>query len=386
MQRRMMIIAALGVAACGGAEAPPELLCEGQIYRVADAVELTTALAAAVDGDCIGLESGRYQGTFTVAAAIGLGPVEGASPQLAAPGPEGVPLTVSAAGAQVRGLTISEPSLDALLVTTGPVRIDAMTLGGARRAAVEIRCEEQGCLMPSGVVVLAESSANTSNNGIIVDGARLRTEGCRVEGNTTQSLSGGAGVVAYRGAHLELTSTNVTNNDYGVLLDGATTTASLEGTTVQGSRERGVWAQGLRGTIAAPALSLGGGTRLVDNRVVGLGSLDSQGVVLRNAQVVGTILTPISINVVETVEIGDGIGLLAGSAEVLVENSTLTGNGRAQAVVDQGGANLVFGQNTINGALKLVVQGTTPPVVAPAADLSTTPEPLPIVATPIALP
>ncbi|MBK6689263.1 MAG: right-handed parallel beta-helix repeat-containing protein [Deltaproteobacteria bacterium] len=382
---RLKALLALPLCWACGAEAPPGLECPGQIRIAADSAELSAALAAAVDGDCVGLESGVYTGPFAITSGIGLGPVAEAEVNLVATA-ETIPLTIRAADVTVTDLDLTGPSLIALQINAAPVTINAVDLANARRAAVEIRCEEQGCLTPNGQVLLAGVAISGSNNGVILDGARLRAEGCRVEGSTTQSLSGGIGLVATGSAHVELISTNFTDNDYGLIVDGAGTTAILDGTTVQGSRERGVWAQGLRGTIGAPSLSVGNGSRLANNRVVGLGSIDSQGLAIRDSQLVDTVLTRISINVVETAEIGDGLGLFAQSGDVVVERSVLTGNGRAQAVVDRGGANLNFGNNQIDGALKLVVQATASPVVAPAGDLSTPPMPLPIAANPITLP
>lgn len=385
MQPRMNLWLALILATACGAEAPPGLECPGQIRIAADSAELSAALAAAVDGDCVGLEAGAYTGPFVITTGIGLGPVADAEVDLLATA-DTVPLSIRAPGVTVIDLRIVGPALNALQIGAAPVTVNAVELANARRAAVEIRCEEQGCLTPNAQVLLAGVAISGSNNGVILDGARLRAEGCRVEGSTTQSLSGGIGLVATGSAHVDLVSTNFADNDYGIIVDGAGTSAILDGTTVQGSRERGVWAQGLRGTIGAPSLSIGNGSRLANNRVVGLGSIDSQGLAIRDSQLVDTVLTRISINVVETAEIGDGLGLFAQSGEVVVERSVLTGNGRAQAVVDQGGANLNFGANQIDGALKLVVQATASPVVAPAGDLSTPAMPLPIAASPITLP
>ena len=74
-------------------------------------------------------------------------------------------------------------------------------------------------------------------------------------------------------------------------------------------------------------------------------------------------------------EIGDGL-LLLSSSGVSVEAMELSGNARAQAIVDAAGANVVFGANSVDatgGQWEVVVQGGGMPVTVPAGDLSVAP-------------
>ena len=88
------------------------------------------------------------------------------------------------------------------------------------------------------------------------------------------------------------------------------------------------------------------------------------------------------------VEIGDGLLLLSGSAEVSVQSSGLSGNARAQAIVDAPDAGIVFGANTVDatgGQWEGVVQNGGIPVTVPAEDLSVAPL-LPVPGDPIVVP
>jgi hypothetical protein len=210
--------------------------------------------------------------------------------------------------------------------------------------------------------------------GVVALGANVLLKDSVVSDATTTGLAGGGASYVANGGILTLEGSEVADSDFGLVADGAGTELHLRSTMVRDCGSAGVWTQGLRGTAAQPALTLGETTAIAGHAGVGVVLLDSAGASIADASIRDTTLRTTVIGGMN-VEIGDGL-LLLGASEVSVEASQLSGNARAQAIVDDAGANVVFGANTVDdtgGQWKVVVQNGGIPATVPAADLSVAP-------------
>jgi hypothetical protein len=136
-----------------------------------------------------------------------------------------------------------------------------------------------------------------------------------------------------------------------------------------------VWAQLLGGSAGAPSLTIEN-TAITGHAGVGVALLESSGVSIANGSITGTSRRSTVFPDGTNGEIGDGLLVLAGSAEISVESIALRDNARAQAIVDDAGANVVFGANSVdatNGEWEVVVQNGGATVTVPAQDLSAAP-------------
>ena len=204
-------------------------------------------------------------------------------------------------------------------------------------------------------MVIEQSELTGSAVGLFIAGARVRVEGGRIAEMTGTSLSDGSGVVVSSGGSVALNAVTVESNDnVGVLIDGAATSAALSDCTVKNNLGRGVWVQ----NVASDAgVSVSGG-ELSGNSLVGLGALGSTGVSVKNVSVLDTQLRPVSIDISHMAQVGDGIGVF-GSHGVSLENVTLHDNARAQLMADHVDSTVtVAGGEMRGGQYRAVVQAS----------------------------
>jgi hypothetical protein len=185
-------------------------------------------------------------------------------------------------------------------------------------------------------------------------------------------------LVALEGARVELEGVRLSKNQgLGVLLDGSSTTARFKDVEVSDNTERGLWAQRLSGTSASPALLIEGKSSFLRNRIVGLGALESRGIIFVGGRIADTQLAPLTTNLGQTEDVGDGLGLFEGSGDVKLDQVELSGNARAAGLIDKGERGIIFvGGKVESTGLKVVVQNTTQAVQVDDAQKSVTPKAL----------
>jgi hypothetical protein len=267
----------------------------------------------------------------------------------------GVSVTASSAGIGIRGEGKGE-------------KLFRVTVSGGRRAGVVFWCEED-CRTDE-LSDVSESTISGAALGLITRGVKVRLKNGSVTKSAGTGLASGYGVVAFSGAVLEVDGTVIEQNEsLGVLFDGAgETETTLTRTTIKENQGRGVWAQGMMGTLAAPKLKLVD-TTIERNALVGVGVRNSTGISVIGGRIAGTQLRPTAGQTPGVlVMVGDGLGLFENTAEARVEGAALEANERSQALIDSAGDGIVLSQTVrvaAGQALGVVVQRTTPRVDAP---------------------
>ena len=373
MRSPLILLLLPWAVACSGPELPAGVTCDGALTAVADPFALELAVASnsgAAPGDCVVVAGGAYARPLVVSApGIVVTAEADAEVVLSSPG-IGLELTSSAT---VRGFVIDTPGLHGVLITGSGARLLDTEIIDPGEAAVMIKCEDSGCMQRSGRIEVEGLRASNAKYGIYVDGSDVVIRDTVISGGGSEQLGGGGGLYAVNGATVELSTTRLVQNAYGLIADGTTTRVLAIDVEVSGNTELGVWAQGLRGSRALPALELrGAGTRIVDNRVVGVGAFDSAGVTISGAEVRGTVETEVVLDLTRRAMLGEGLSLLAGSRDVEVTQTRLVDNGRAQILVDTAGNDIRLDpSNTVSGGrYPVVVQASVEVVDVPAAQLA----------------
>jgi hypothetical protein len=385
-----------GLLGCGTLTSRPEekvpegMTCAALRSAHTDGEKLSAALASAQPGDCVVVDSGTYRGAFRVPADVSLVAGDGASvvvegDQEAAPALliEGGPKST------IRGLRIRAALGVGILIEPGPATLIDVHMVSAGRSALMASCSGPSCETQDETLI-QDSDFSQSAIGMWVMNSRVRAVNTRFGEQKAQTLSSGHGVIASAGAQLVLQGCVVENNaEVGVLIDGATTSATLENTVVKNNRGRGVWAQGLRGTAEAPSLIIQGeGTRIDSNSLVGVGLRDSIGVKLTQATVMGTLKVDVPVGLAGLEGVGDGVGLFEGSGATSATSLKLLGNHRSQLIVDTGGDGISVADSMVEGVgtqYRIVVQKTTAAVTVPTEQLSNPGRELAVSAQPLTL-
>jgi len=276
-------------------------------------------------------------------------------------------VSVRVTGGKGVGVAVRGPS-----AVLRDVRVDA-----AASAALAVRCAP-ACTAEANAITLRNVTLEKSQMGLWASGALVRwTQGVS-EGHTSTSLTAAAGLVALDGARVELEGVRLSKNQgLGVLLDGASTTARFKDVEVSDNTERGLWAQRLSGTSASPALLIEGNSSFLRNRIVGLGTLESRGIIFVGGRIADTQLAPLTTNLGQTEDVGDGLGLFEGSGDIKLDQVELSGNARAAGLIDKGERGIIFvGGKVESTGLKVVVQNTTQAVQVDDAQKSVPPKAL----------
>jgi hypothetical protein len=191
-------------------------------------------------------------------------------------------------------------------------------------------------------------------------------------------------IVATAGAQLTVRGATIeTNENVGVLIDGAATRATLDGCQVKGNRGRGVWIQG---PVGAGAVLITGGA-VSANRLARIGARDSSGLTLKTVTVENTQPVRVPIDLMNFEEVGDGVGLFSGARNATLEGVISRGNARTQVLADECGDGVqVTGGELTGGLFTLVVQRTASTVTAPAQPIDMPGRVLAVENKPLALP
>ncbi|MBL8921121.1 MAG: right-handed parallel beta-helix repeat-containing protein [Myxococcaceae bacterium] len=331
-------------------EPPAGLMCDRILVP---AKSLSETLGTAKPGDCVILADGTYSGAFVLPEDVSLAASEGADVTLTGGDPV---LTIKGGRrSMVRGLRVVATGANGVSIEPGPAQLVGVKVAQAQKSALTASCMKD-CADKE--VALTDCEVSQSSTGIRVAGLPLRLERGRVAEQVGTSLSSGSGVVATAGAVVSLKDVVIEQNqNVGVLLDGATTRATLDGCTIRNNQGRGVWAQGQVRTGVEPSVTVTGG-EVSGNALVGIGARDASGLVIRQARVLSTKAIRVPIDISRSEDVGDGIGLFTGTSGVTVEGVTLADNARAQVLADQSGQDVRLAGTMSGGRFRVVVQRT----------------------------
>ncbi len=339
-----------------------------------DATSLGAGLASAAAGDCIVLQPNvTYAGTFNVPPGVTLSGPAGARAILRGSDPK-APVVALGEKSMVAGVDVADAPSVAIGVRAASASISDVHVSGAKVAALAAICTAN---CAGGAITITNANLETSELGLWVNGAHVAMSGGRSGGHAGTSLSSGIGIVATAGATLELDGVTVEQNQgTGVLVDGAGTTASIKNATVQDNANRGIWVQGVTGTLDAPAVHVEAST-LVRNKIVGIGSIESRGIIIVGGRVAETKNAPVTTSVRSLDQVGDGFGVFKQTTDFKIDGTVVEQNDRAAGLVDDGSKQgiIIVGGTIAAGAsgYKIVVQNTDDSAVQIAAgDRSTT--------------
>ena len=342
-------------------------------------------IEGSASGACVVLPAGTYAGPFKVPAGVALVAQNGARARVTG-GTAQDPAITLGEGSQLAGVDVVDAGGVAIAVRAASAVVSDVTVTGAKNAALAVLCRE-GCA--AGAVALNRVTLTKSSLGLWVSGAHVVWKEGASSNHAGTGLASATGVVAQEGANLEMTNVMVEKNEgTGVLLDGAATTAAIKDVTVNENGERGVWAQRLEGTLVKPSLKLEG-CQLTKNRIVGLGALESRGIIIVSGRIADTVAAPLVTNLESTESIGDGVGIF-GSGDFKLESTLVESNARAAGVIDGSDRGIIIVSGKVGPGitgLKFVVQNTKGGDVQVAeTDRSISPKVLGISAPRLALP
>jgi hypothetical protein len=392
MERSMTLLPVVWVAlsACSSPEPPRGLVCAQIFVAAGDRREMNDALASAGPGDCVVLGEGTYRGASTVPAGVALAAGRGERVELES-GDAGDAVVTLEEGAALWGVEVVDAPGIGVLVRTATATLADVEVAAAGAAGIVVSCAGESCLAAGAEVVLRDTDISGCDLGLFASGARVTVTGGRIVAQARAHLTGGHGVVVTDGAELTLSGTLVADNEaVGVLVEGnGGTRAILDGAEVSRNRERGLWVQHLAATLAAPGVEVRGQSRFDGNRMAGVGLVASTGVIVGAAEITNTVLAPAVLEDTTLADVGDGLGVFAGSGAVRVEGATLANNARAQLLIDHGGEGIEILSATITAGAEQEGAGrqnTTATVSDPQGLVSQIPIPLKVSAPEIPVP
>jgi Right handed beta helix region len=351
-----------------------------------DANGARDALAGASMGTCVVLAGGSYSGSFDVPPGVALVAQNGARATVTGGTAQNAAVSLGE-GAQLVGIDVIDTAGVGIAVRAAKAALNGVTVTGSKNAALAILCKGATCA--PGAVTLTDVRLEKSSLGLWVSGAHVVMTRGSSANHAGTSLSSAAGMILQDGAQIELDGVLVEKNQgVGILIDGAQTKASIKNSTINENGERGLWAQRLAGTNEAPALRLEECT-ITKNKIVGVGALESHGIIIVGGRVAETIASPLVTNLTSTEQIGDGIGLF-NSGDFKLDGTTVEANERAAGITDGSDRGIIIvGGKVAAGAsgLKFVVQNTKGADVQIAdTDRSATEKPLGVSTPTLVLP
>lgn len=395
--RYLPLAALLSLASCSSLKddnAPPDgLTCAHTVNGGGDAQSLTAALASAQAGSCVLVVTQTYAGSFKVPAGVMLASAKGSRASFT--GTDSSAPAIDIAGdppgssqeSGAWGIDVTHAAQVGIAVRNGAARLHDVSVSGAASAGVAALCTDQSCRDGAHVLTLEDVRLTGNDTGLWSNGEDVAMSGGESSQNSSQSLTGGNGIVVFGGAHLALDGTTVDKNDQvGILLDGTSgaTTGTLNAIQVTSNGSRGIWAQGLAGTIDTPSLSITGATSISSNKLVGLGASNTHGIIFVGGKIESTTTAPVLTNLGESEDVGDGFGVFGDSGDIKLDTVDLTANARASGLIDESaltsppkGVIIFVGGKVDTGAsgLKIVeqnlVSGASTPQIS--ADLLSTP-------------
>lgn len=382
----LLSLCAIGCSCAPNLALPTGMSCAKQINAGPTSSSLIDALSRAERGTCVVAAPAKYTGSFTVPAGVIFGAESGTKVELIGDN-AAKPVIALNAGATLTGVRISSaPGVG--IASAGGTHLLGVHVESSLGAGIVFWCEED--CRTGDPAELRDVELTNDAVGLLVHGARVNTFGGKVSGSAGSTLASGYGVVASNGAELSMSGTVVEGNEaLGLLIDGAQdTSVSLAQVTVQNNKGRGVWAQGLLGTMGSPRLSLSDCT-VAGNKLVGVGAKGSHGLRIQGGTVGSTAIGQAQSAAGSLVPVGDGIGLFGSSGDVQIDSVTINANERSQVLVDEGSTGLVVQGSTITqggGQFGVVVQRTAAVVQAPTITTPPMGQELPISAPTLALP
>jgi hypothetical protein len=389
-------LAALALTACSSTSSvsgtvPPGLgISCSTTTSASDAASARTALAAASSGTCVVLPAGSHAGPFTVPPGVALVAQNGARATITG-GTAQEPAISLGEGSQLGAVDLVDSGGVGIAVRAANAVLSNVSVTGAKNAAIAVLCRDAatpGCA--AGTITITDVLLTKSTLGLWVSGAHVSWKGGGSTAHAGTALAAAAGVIAQDGARLELESVTVEKNEgVGVLVDGAKTTASIKNATVNENGERGIWAQRVNGTIDAPALRIEG-SQITKNKVVGVGALESHGIIIVSGRIADTVAAPLVTNLESTEQIGDGLGLFAGSGDLKIDGSLFETNARAAGIIDGSDRGIIIVSGKVgagDSGLKFVIQNSkTKEIQIDEGDRSVPPKTLGISAPTLSLP
>ncbi|MBX3206523.1 MAG: right-handed parallel beta-helix repeat-containing protein [Labilithrix sp.] len=365
---------------------PPDGVSCAAVAEATDEQSLISGLANVGAGGCVVLKGNVTSTLPLVVNGASLVGAKGSRPALTVTSGTLGAITVTGDASQIGNLELLAAPGVGIAITARDVKVFDVKVSGAKKAAIAVIAGTTTGVTATLTNVDLEKNAY----GLYAQGeVDVTMTGGRVAENGGTSLSAGAGVVTTDGAKLTLDGVTVEKNEgTGVLLDGASTRAVIKGSTISENRERGVWAQGLQGTLDAPALKIEE-TQLSKNRIVGMGGIALKGIIIVGGSVKETVASPVPTNLASTELIGDGVGIFGGSTDFKIERTNFAANGRAAGVVDGSEVGIIIVGGKVepgDSGLKFVVQNSKADVQIADADKSNPAEPLGISAPKIKVP
>lgn len=371
----VLLVATVAVAGSGGCSSTSSapgavpsgigISCSSSV-TASDAAAARSALASAGAGSCVVLPAGTYAGPFTVPAGVALVAQNG-SRAMVTGGTAKDPAITLGEGSQLAGIDALDTAGVGVAVRAANATIANVTVTGAKNAALAVLCKDgtnTGC--GTGTVTLVDVQLTKSTLGLWVSGAHVSWKGGSSTSHAGTALASAAGIIAQEGAKLDLENVTVEKNQgVGVLVDGAATTASIKNATVNENGERGIWAQRINGTIDAPSLRIDG-TQVTKNKIVGVGALESHGIIIVGGRVAETVAAPLVTNLESTEQIGDGLGIFSKSGDLKIDGSLFETNARAAGLIDGSDRGIIIVGGKVgagDSGLKFVVQNTKNPDV-----------------------
>jgi hypothetical protein len=378
--RRLSLIpalVALSVASCSSLKennAPPSgLQCQTVVNGGGSPDSLTAALTNAQPGSCVLLVTQTYSGNFKVPQGVTIASAEGSRAIITGSDPNSAAIElVGGEGSGVYGLDVNGSAQVGIAVRNGAALIQNVNVSGAKSAGIAAICAAPTtCHDGSHVLELDNVNITSNDSGLWAKGEDVKMSTGTVSQNSGDSLTAGNGIIAFGGANVALNGTTVANNDQvGILVDGTTasdgtgggTTGDFESVTVSQNGARGIWAQGLTGTLDAPALKIGGTSLISGNKIVGLGATGSHGIIFVGGKIENTVAAPFSTTLGEQAQVGDGFGAFNSSGDLKLDTVEVSNCARAAGVLDTATGVIIFVGGSVNpgaSGLKIVVQNSS---------------------------
>ncbi len=369
----------LALTACGASTrpdgvvpfTPPHGVTCSRTLAASTSASLTDALGRAAAGDCVVAEPGDYGGEFTVPAGVKLlGRTPGTAHLASDAGTAPVLRVNGAEGSGVYGVAVTGNDRGGIQVLGSPATLSQVSVRDAQMG-VWMECPNgQTC---DGVVTLAELELEHNGSGLAISGVAATASNVGVHRSNDDIyhvLATGIGVSVRDGARLTATDLVVDGSSQaGLIVDGerGPTRVQLERATIRDNRQFGMVVLNLSGTLADPRFTLAA-SLIERNAGSGLTLSSANGVVVSGTTVRETRKLPVVISLGHTEWVGDGVAIIKGSGEVRLDDVTLEGNLRCQAIVDNGRDGISFVNPhvaTDGGQYLIVVQNSRPVNVPP---------------------
>ncbi len=370
--RKRILSSILPLAACSGgggeADVPSpayDLTCSAR-FAAPTAERLVQVAREASPGSCVVMTAAEYEPTEPVKVPAGVHLVGAQSVRPVIHGAVHLSSDASFGAADVSG------PQGGISINGFNARLRDVTVSGVQRSAVSVGCSLNRCEGPPNV--LEDVVLVNSRLAIAVRRTPVRLVRVRMTENGAHSAPPApAGLFADEGAHVELDSVVIEKNaDAAVFVRGEGTVLVARDTKVIDNDERGVWTEGLTGTLDRPSLVLEG-CEIARNTMVGLGLVASRGIVVTGGRIAETRVARTITND-GPADIADGVDVLHDTGDVKLE-TTLEKNARAAGVVSGIGIGTVLVEGTVTAdppAYGFVVQSPQATVTI-APDATSTP-------------